>query len=170
MNRGSLLHVGCGGDSIPSWMDGFKEVRLDIDEQHKPDIVASMVDLGDIGEYDAIYCSHCLEHVCEHDVRKALSEFKRVLKPGGFAMVFVPDLENVKANDDVLYESPAGPITGLDLMYGHRAQLEDNPYMAHKHGFVKETGHRPEPAPAATRSRSIHAFSSKHWSAGCKKP
>lgn len=38
--------------------------------------------------FDVIYCSHVLEHV--RDDRKALSEFYRVLKPGGWAVLLVP--------------------------------------------------------------------------------
>jgi SAM-dependent methyltransferase len=38
--------------------------------------------------FDAIYCSHVLEHV--PDYRKAMREFFRVLKPGGWAVLLVP--------------------------------------------------------------------------------
>ncbi|GIW56809.1 MAG: type 11 methyltransferase [Nitrospiraceae bacterium] len=37
---------------------------------------------------DAVYCSHVLEHV--PDDRRAISEFFRVLKPGGWAAIMVP--------------------------------------------------------------------------------
>ena len=139
MDRGSLLHVGCGGGQLPEWMTGFKEVRADIDELCQPDIVASMTDLGDIGEFNAVYSSHCLEHLYDHEVIKALTEFIRVLKKGGFAMVFVPDLEDAKPTNDVLFVSPGGPVTGLDLMYGHRWQVARNQYMQHKTGFTQHT-------------------------------
>ena len=130
-----LLHVGCGGDAKPEWATEYTETRLDIDGSHNPHIVASMTDMGDIGEYDAIYCSHALEHLTPEDGDKALAEFVRVLAPGGFAMVLVPDLEDVKATDEVILEAPCGPITGLDMIYG----LRGLPYMAHQTGFVKST-------------------------------
>ena len=140
MDRGSLLHVGCGNESLPVWMDGFTETRLDINKASSPDIVASMLDMGDIGEYDVIYCSHALEHLSPFEVPVAISEFLRLLKPGGYAMVFVPDLEDVKATEDVVLESPSGPITGLDMIYGYaKALREGNHYMAHKCGFVSDT-------------------------------
>ena len=67
----------------------------------------------------------------------ALQEFKRCLKPGGYAVVFVPDLEGVHATEDVLIEAPCGPISGLDMIYGYaRALREGNLFMAHKCGFV----------------------------------
>ena len=139
MERGLLLHVGCGDSPLPSWLRDYKEIRSDIDEVVKPDIVASMTDLGDIGTFDAVYSSHCLEHVFPHEVHKALTEFRRVLNENGYVICYVPDLEDVKPDNEVLFESPAGPIMGLDLYYGHRAQLEENPYMQHKTGFTKET-------------------------------
>jgi SAM-dependent methyltransferase len=136
----NILHVGCGGDSLPTWLGSFdKEVSLDIDPQHKPDIVASITDMGDIGTYDALYCCHCLEHLYPQDVPVALSEFRRVLKPEGIALIIVPDLEDVKATDDVVYESPGGPITGRDMIYGATRCVAVNLYMAHHTGFVSAT-------------------------------
>lgn len=124
---------------MPEWMEGCKETRLDIDDMSNPDIVANMTEMGDIGTYDVVLSRHSLEHLAPHDVRKALKEFLRVLNTGGCAIVFVPDLEDAKATEDVLFVSHAGPITGLDMMYGFRPALEDHPYMAHKTGFVKDT-------------------------------
>lgn len=40
------------------------------------------------GTFDIVYCSHVLEHVA--DDRKAIAEFFRVLKPGGWAILLVP--------------------------------------------------------------------------------
>lgn len=138
-NGSLLLHVGCGSDPLPDWITGVKEVRLDIVPDYAPDIVANMIDMGEIGTFDAILCRHSLEHLPPHDVSRALKEFLRVLNPGGVALIFVPDLEGVSATEEVLFESPAGPICGLDLMYGYRKVLEECPYMAHKTGFVSST-------------------------------
>ena len=132
----SLLHVGCGGDALPQWLGEFSETRLDIDETHNPHIVADMRTLGNIGPFDAVFCSHALEHLFPHDVKTALQEFVRVLNPGGAVILFVPDLEGVQATEDVLFISPAGPICGLDLIYGYRPMLKDKPHMAHKTGFT----------------------------------
>lgn len=136
---GTILHVGSGHAALPAWCDGLAEVRLDIDPNCKPDIVADMLDLGEIGPFDVLYCSHALEHLYPHDVPTALAEFRRVLNPGGALIVFVPDLEGVSATDEVVYESPCGPITGLDMIYGKASYLADAPYMAHHTGFVSST-------------------------------
>jgi ubiquinone/menaquinone biosynthesis C-methylase UbiE len=50
------------------------------------------MDITDIcfpeGSFDLIYCSHVLEHV--PDDKKAMREFYRVLKSGGWAVLLVP--------------------------------------------------------------------------------
>lgn len=138
--EGSLLHVGCGGEPLPEWAQGkFDEVRLDIDERHSPDIVASMTDMGDIGPFNAILSSHSLEHLYPHEVAQALGEFRRVLVDGGYAVIFVPDLEDVRPTEEVLLDAPCGPITGLDMIYGLRSLLPHQPHMAHHTGFTSVT-------------------------------
>lgn len=39
--------------------------------------------------YDFVHSSHCLEHM--HDVREALKHWIRIVKPGGFLVITVPD-------------------------------------------------------------------------------
>jgi SAM-dependent methyltransferase len=53
------------------------------------------------GSFDAIYCSHVLEHI--PDDRKAISELYRVLRPGGWAILQVP----IDLNRDVTFEDPS---------------------------------------------------------------
>ncbi len=135
-----MLYVGCGGDPLPRYFgDDVIETRLDIDATHGPDIVADMANLGEIGPFDAVYSSHSLEHLYPHDAARALREFYRVLAHNGRALVIVPDLEGVAPDLRVLYESPAGPVCGRDMFYGMARLLEDQPYRAHRNGFVKAT-------------------------------
>ena len=134
-----LLNVGGGTTALPDKFGEYEIIKLDIAPETEPDIVASMCDMGEIGEYDVVWCSHALEHIYPHEVNVALSEFLRVLKPGGHAIIFVPDLEGLKADESPLYLDPTGPVTGLDLMYGHRVAMKDNIYMAHHTGFVALT-------------------------------
>ena len=152
-DRKIMLHVGCGPRgsaplpkefTTPQW----HEVRLDIDPDVDPDIVGTITDMTAVPQRtaDAIWSSHNLEHVFAHEVPLALREFYRVLKPGGTAHVQVPDL-TVPARavargrlEDVLYMSPAGPISALDMLYGHRAAItRGEHYMAHRTGFTKQT-------------------------------
>lgn len=132
----TVLIAGCGEEG-QQWTDqGWRVVRLDIDPRANPDIVGSMTDLGDVGPFDAVACNNALEHLYPHEVEKALREFMRVLNPGGVAVIQVPDLQDVQATEDVI---PEIGLSGLHLMYGDPARLEEFPYMAHHCGFVEST-------------------------------
>jgi SAM-dependent methyltransferase len=49
--------------------------------------------------FDVIYCSHVLEHI--PDDRAAMSELYRVLKPGGWAILDVPQLRQLHTDEDL---------------------------------------------------------------------
>ena len=128
-----FLHVGCGPKTKTQTTtefagDGWHEVRYDIDEAVNPDIVGTMTDMSAIedGSYEAVFSSHNIEHLYPHDVPIALAEFHRVLKPKGIAVITCPDLQSVcelVAQDrltEPAYESPAGPIAPIDIIYGFR--------------------------------------------------
>ncbi len=148
----SFLHVGCGPQN-KSELKGFdsvewREVRYDIDPSVKPDIVGTLTDMHEVatGSVDAIYSAHNIEHVFSHEVDTALREFHRVLKEDGFVVLCCPDLRSVceaVANNkllDTLYDSPAGPITPIDVLYGHRESVRRGKiHMAHKTGFTYST-------------------------------
>lgn len=124
----------------------WQEIRIDIDPQAKPDMVSSITDMrASVApqSFDAVWSSHTLEHLYAHEVPSALAEFRRVLKPDGFALITSPDLESVASLildgglDKVAYTSPAGPITPLDMLFGHSASITRGQlYMAHKTGFT----------------------------------
>ena len=135
-----ILHAGAGSGTMRDLFKSYQEVRLDIDPGVKPDIVASITDMGEIGEYEAVYCAHCLEHLYPHELPLALKEFRRVLKPGNLAFIIVPDLEGIQPTEDLVYISEDGDrITGLDMIFGCRKYLAKSPHMAHHNGFVKAT-------------------------------
>jgi SAM-dependent methyltransferase len=71
------------------------ELQLDITEMNLPD-----------GSFDAILCSHVLEHV--EDDAAAMRELRRVLKPGGWAIVMVPlDINRTSTYEDSSITAPA---------------------------------------------------------------
>lgn len=148
-----ILHVGCGAYNPEKLPEGFRgaeweEIRLDIDAKVNPDIVSSMTDMPmvETGSMDALFSSHNVEHLYRHQVPGALKEFFRVIKPGGQVMITLPDVQTVSAYiaegvlDDSLYDSPAGPIAPVDILYGWTASIaQGNHFMAHKTGFTAKT-------------------------------
>lgn len=46
----------------------------------------------DDGTFDIVYASHILEHCPWYQISEVLTEWKRIIKPGGFLEVFVPDI------------------------------------------------------------------------------
>ena len=102
------LNFGCGLSVDGTWVnyDGSPTLRLQrirflplrhVIKPYFPDVVQ----YGDIvkglpekdDSFDAVYCSHVLEHLSHEDFVIALNEVMRVLKPGGVFRGVLPDLE-----------------------------------------------------------------------------
>ena len=153
MTTKKVLNVGGNSKAIPlpaPYAD-YEHILLDIDPKGTPDLVCDARELATLepDQFDAVYCSHNLEHYYRHDVHKVLAGFMHVLKDDGFAHVVVPDIQEVMRLtvergldiEDVLYNSPAGPIRVLDVLYGYGKEIEESgqDFYAHKTGFTKKS-------------------------------
>jgi len=148
-----VLHVGCGMPEETGLHERFRgpewsELRLDVDPDVQPDIVASITDMSPVPDraVDAVYSHHNIEHVFAHEVTVVMQEFFRVLRPGGEVLLATPDLQNVARTiasgrlEDPLYTSGAGKITALDIVYGLRSDIvTGREFMAHRTGFTRGT-------------------------------
>jgi SAM-dependent methyltransferase len=148
-----VLNIGSGPKSIRKLNAVFdaadwREIRMDLDPAVQPDVVGSMTDMrAHFGaqSVDAIWSSHSLEHLHSHEIPIALMEFRRILKAEGFALITCPDLETVMrlflehGSDHVVYHSAAGPITPLDMLFGHSPSIASgNIHMAHRSGLTSD--------------------------------
>jgi SAM-dependent methyltransferase len=146
-----VLNAGCGVAGTGRVASVFppalwNEVRLDIEPEIQPDILGSFADMRGMVEdacFDALYSSHSIEHLYAHEVIPAFREFLRVLKPDGFALVTCPDLAAIarqlldEGAEGIAYQSPAGPIRPIDMLYGHSQSIgAGHIAMAHNTGFT----------------------------------
>lgn len=86
--RGYGIDVGGGADSLALYKEFFPLIRnvFVYDQPHgDAQMLANVFD----NSFDFLYSSHCLEHLCAP--AEALENWLRVVRPGGYLVVNVPD-------------------------------------------------------------------------------
>src|SRR5690349_21176406 len=86
-----MLNLGCGASFHSSWANVDVVAR-------DPTVICH--DLRNplpfaAGAFEVVYHSHVLEHLSREQARFLIAECFRVLRPGGFLRVAVPDLETI---------------------------------------------------------------------------
>lgn len=86
-----LLNVGCGSNFHSDWLNvdvvPASAAVMAVD-------VRKGLPFADQA-FDAVYCSHVLEHLPQQQAANLLRHMHRVLRPGGVIRVVVPDLETL---------------------------------------------------------------------------
>jgi predicted SAM-dependent methyltransferase len=129
-----LLNIG-GIKRISDWINVNSQSQSVLAITDDIDVVRKMHNLYGFenGSVSAIYSSHTLEHAGfgDQELQETLTEWRRVLKPGGLLFVSVPDLPTLSEMylDQELSFSQHWMVTRM--MYG--AQMDDMDY--HKIGF-----------------------------------
>lgn len=90
--RGLVLDLGCGDSKVWSkavGVDNGKDTRL-FGTPIKPDLAVDTCERLPFADasVDTVYSSHLLEHI--EDYRAALAEWWRVVKPGGYLVLYLP--------------------------------------------------------------------------------
>jgi tetratricopeptide (TPR) repeat protein len=149
-----VLNVGGGskGVALPPHFQDWKQLLLDIDPRVGADLVCdarALREAADANAFDAVYCSHNLEHYYRHDVDKVLQGFLHVLKREGFAEIRVPDIgelikllaRNELDIEQEIYKANVGSITAHDMFYGYAPEIEASgqDFYAHKTGFSRDS-------------------------------
>lgn len=149
----TLLHVGCGYAQreqvgLRDYLgEDWQHIRVDIDPDVKPDVIDDIRKLSQFADNsaDGIYSSHNLEHLHPNDALDALKSFLRVLRPGGSMFALVPDIQIAcqwvaeGKGLETIYNSPMGPITPIDMIYGHRGLTYANQYQIHRCGYTVDS-------------------------------
>ncbi len=79
----TVLEIGIGNKMVSDYLrkQGIEVKTLDIDEDLKPDFIASVINMPLANDsFDVILCAEILEHLPFKDFKKALLELKRVTK------------------------------------------------------------------------------------------
>ena len=182
MDRGRakrMLNAGSGpaaGAVHPGFDQSiWKEVRIDIDPRNAPDLVGSISNMRGVVEdhsFNAVWSSHCLEHLHDHEVLPALREFRRILSNDGFAIISCPNLDAIVklvASEDiesVAYLSPAGPVRLLNMTFGHSRSIETgHVHMTHRTGFTVDRLGRLAVHAGFTEARVVEGENFDLWAA-----
>jgi len=173
-----ILNAGSGpvrpGPPHPAFPTSeWREIRVDIDPCNAPDLVCSFSNMREVvadGRCDALWSSHSIEHLSDHEVLPTFKEFKRVLRDDGFAVVTCPNMTLIAKAlieediESVAYVSPAGPIRLLDIIYGHAKSIEAGKgFMAHRTGFTAERLGRVAAAAGFAEARVLEGDAFDLW-------
>jgi SAM-dependent methyltransferase len=81
--HGRGIDIGCGSSPVHPSAEMYDRVNGHPDAEGIPDLLWT-----DIGAYDYVYSSHCLEHL--PNPKRALTNWWSLVKPGGHLIVAVP--------------------------------------------------------------------------------
>ena len=147
------LNVGSGprgsglrppGMSAPSWV----ELTLDADPAVQADVLspAHQLSVVDSGSMDAVFSSHCIEHLYLDQAVPAAREWRRVLKPTGLLLIVCPDLQAAAemVAQDRLFDIAYAGIRPYDLIFSHQGlvaqgRAQGHSFMEHKSGYTLST-------------------------------
>ncbi len=146
----TVLHVGCGENKdtgvLNPFFKDYREIRLDINKDVNPDIVADVCDLSSIKSesHDAIYTYHNLEHVHNYKIPGVLQSFNRILKNQGILYIGVPNIYMSIYDlmcgtlEEEIFSTDRGPVNTLSLLYGFDPAIKNNEYQLHKTAFTEK--------------------------------
>jgi ubiquinone/menaquinone biosynthesis C-methylase UbiE len=87
------------------------------------------------GTFEEVHCIHVLEHLTRDKYPKMISEMYRVLKPGGYLYVEVPDFKGTVENLTAAFDT--GDIEGIRIWTTSIYGKSEREGMAHHWGFYE---------------------------------
>jgi predicted SAM-dependent methyltransferase len=134
------LHIGCG----KRFIEGYK--HLDILDFDHIDYQCPAWDICEKDDsFEEIYSRHFFEHLNPFEVKQTLTEWRRVLKPGGIIHMVLP---NIEYHCKQLYMPGRSPFLpnisnyehAIRSIYGWVDNTDENlSHMEHKWGYTRVT-------------------------------
>ena len=91
MSTERYLHIGCGSVILPEPFE-----NLDTRQLEGVDHISEAYPMPfEDDTFDLVYSSHVLEHFKKAETQSIVSEWVRILKPGGIIRLSVPSLESL---------------------------------------------------------------------------
>jgi SAM-dependent methyltransferase len=123
----AILDVGAGYCTFVNNARGARRVAVDVHsrlrEHAAPGVEtvqasASDLDLFPTGTFDVVFASNLLEHLTRDHIRRALEEFRRVLRPGGRLILIQPNFRLCAKEyfDDYTHVTPLSDRSLGDLL------------------------------------------------------
>lgn len=151
------LNLGCGVNTSREFINidafPFRRTHWVLDIQNLSVFPSNSVDM--------VYASHVIEHIPRANLKKTLSEWCRVIKPGGVLRFGVPDIDKLIAIYNASgkeTESIVNQLLGQDRDYDRHCTIWNFNY-AKK--ILREVGFSGEPLHWDVQTADLHAFKDK---------
>lgn len=104
---------------------------MDTDPAAGAQVRGDLLDMSALGEsrFDGVFTARTLERLYYHEVVAALRNIRGILAPEGHLVVVCADIQKACAMVaegkllETAYESKAGPVAPIDIIYGFRPAL-----------------------------------------------
>lgn len=146
--KGRLLDIVNSGGGLPTTLKNAPLQHIRFGASEEMDIRGDIRDLSYIPaeSCDAVWNAGSLPYLYAHEVGPVLANIHRILKRNAVFLFSVADMQRLGQYayqgkfEKKLYDSPAGPITTLDLMYGHAASIAHGQFdRAIRTGFISSS-------------------------------
>jgi len=133
------LNLGCGDKILPGY------INVDFAESRKgqtPDVIADLRQLDFEANYaDRILSVHVIEHFYSWEAEEMLSEWMRILKPGGTIILECPNIlysaMQLASSPELAAETGKEAATTMWSIYGDPGWRD--PLMCHKWGYTPQS-------------------------------
>lgn len=95
--KNCILDIGCGSYKVTESACGIDVRKTDAVDIVVPSIGKLSEHIKNLGQFDAVFSSHCLEHL--EDDKGAIDDWLTLVKSGGYLVLYLPDVDYYKEDN-----------------------------------------------------------------------